>query len=160
VTAQRSRAGTIARTWTSLCASSLCPRQATGTSFQAHIKTHTHTRVQCTHAYTYTQKDAPPSLPTHTLTHSLLLTHTHTHTHVRTHTTHTDTLTHTDTYTHTLAHRLIVEHTENKLEFNIPRDAAQGYVNNQRENYNFRFNGIIAPEAKQDEVGLKSQELF
>eukprot|EP00983_Pelagomonas_calceolata_P060705 1146490-Pelagomonas_calceolata.AAC.6 len=27
-----------------------------------------------------------------------------------------------------------------------------GYVNNQRENYNFRFNGIIGPEAKQDEV--------
>mmetsp|Transcript_31029 Transcript_31029/g.80829 ORF Transcript_31029/g.80829 Transcript_31029/m.80829 type:complete len:928 (+) Transcript_31029:376-3159(+) len=48
--------------------------------------------------------------------------------------------------------RVVVEHSENKLEFNIPRDATQGYVNNQRENYNFRFNGIIGPEAKQDEV--------
>ncbi|KAF5843229.1 P-loop containing nucleoside triphosphate hydrolase protein [Dunaliella salina] len=48
--------------------------------------------------------------------------------------------------------RVVVEHSENKLEFNIPRDANQGYVNNQRENYNFRFNGIIGPEAKQDEV--------
>ncbi|GFH07887.1 kinesin-like protein, partial [Haematococcus lacustris] len=34
----------------------------------------------------------------------------------------------------------------------MPRDAAAGYVNNQREQYEFRFNGIIGPEAKQDEV--------
>lgn len=51
------------------------------------------------------------------------------------------------------SNRLLVDPSENKVEFNIPRDANQGYVNNQRENYNFRFNGVIGPEAKQDEVG-------
>lgn len=48
--------------------------------------------------------------------------------------------------------RLNLDPTENKLEFNIPRDLAAGYVNNQREHYDFRFNGLIGPEAKQDEV--------
>lgn len=51
--------------------------------------------------------------------------------------------------------RLQWEPTESKLEFNLPREAAAGYVNNQREHYEFRFNGIIGPEAKQDEVSLK-----
>jgi len=32
-------------------------------------------------------------------------------------------------------------------------------VNNQRENYVFRFNGIIAPEAKQDEVRISYRVL-
>lgn len=54
------------------------------------------------------------------------------------------------------SNRLIVDQTENRVEFNIPRDARDGYVNNQRENYEFRFNGIIGPEAKQDEVCCKS----
>ncbi|GFH05643.1 kinesin-like protein [Haematococcus lacustris] len=48
--------------------------------------------------------------------------------------------------------RLVVDNSDNRLEFNMPRDAAAGYVNNQREQYEFRFNGIIGPEAKQDEV--------
>lgn len=48
--------------------------------------------------------------------------------------------------------RLQVDQIENKVEFNLPRDAAQGYVNNQREHYEFRFNGVIGPDAKQDEV--------
>lgn len=48
--------------------------------------------------------------------------------------------------------RLVAEQSENKVEFNIPHQAAHGYVNNQRENYSFRFNGVIGPEAKQDEV--------
>ena len=47
---------------------------------------------------------------------------------------------------------LLIDQNENKLEFNIPRDIAQGLVNNQREHYEFRFNGILSPEAKQDEV--------
>lgn len=42
------------------------------------------------------------------------------------------------------------------MEFNLPRDAAAGYVNNQREHYEFRFNGVIGPEAKQDEVGQRA----
>ena len=41
---------------------------------------------------------------------------------------------------------------ENLIEFNIPREEAAGYVNNQREHYEFRFNGIIGADAKQDEV--------
>jgi kinesin family protein 6/9 len=43
--------------------------------------------------------------------------------------------------------------TEGLVAFNMPRDVTQGYVNNQRENYEFRFDGILTPEAKQDEVG-------
>lgn len=42
---------------------------------------------------------------------------------------------------------------EGLIQFNMPRDVSQGYVNNQRENYEFRFNGILTPDAKQDEVG-------
>ena len=49
--------------------------------------------------------------------------------------------------------RLAYDPGENKLEFNIPRDVGAGYVNNQREAYEFRFNGIVGPDAKQDEVG-------
>jgi hypothetical protein len=30
-------------------------------------------------------------------------------------------------------------------------------VNNSREHYAFAFNGILAPDAKQDEVGLSGQ---
>lgn len=49
--------------------------------------------------------------------------------------------------------RLAVDTQESKVEFSIPRDAAAGLVNNQREHYEFRFNGILTQEAKQDEVG-------
>lgn len=48
--------------------------------------------------------------------------------------------------------RVVVDNSENKLEFVIPRNEAQGYVNNQREHYEFRFNGILSQDAKQDEV--------
>uniref|UniRef100_A0A7R9YQE6 Kinesin-like protein n=1 Tax=Chlamydomonas euryale TaxID=1486919 RepID=A0A7R9YQE6_9CHLO len=48
--------------------------------------------------------------------------------------------------------RLCVDTEENRVEFKTPRDSTQGYVNNQRENYEFRFNGILTAEAKQDEV--------
>lgn len=51
-----------------------------------------------------------------------------------------------------LSTRLSLDQTEGKVEFHLPRDATAGYVNNQREHYEFRFNGIIGPEAKQDEV--------
>ncbi|KAG1675136.1 hypothetical protein FOA52_003359 [Chlamydomonas sp. UWO 241] len=48
--------------------------------------------------------------------------------------------------------RLVVDSLESKVDFVIPRDEAQGYINNQREHYEFRFNGILSAEAKQDEV--------
>ncbi|KAG2496239.1 hypothetical protein HYH03_005837 [Edaphochlamys debaryana] len=48
--------------------------------------------------------------------------------------------------------KLIVDTLENKLEFNIPRNEAAGLINNQREHYEFRFNGIVTADAKQDEV--------
>ena len=47
---------------------------------------------------------------------------------------------------------ILIDSSENKLDFQIPRDVSQGLVNNQREHYEFRFNGILSPEAKQDEV--------
>lgn len=48
--------------------------------------------------------------------------------------------------------KIVLDAHENKVEFVIPRDVAQGLVNNQREHYEFIFNGILTPEAKQDEV--------
>lgn len=48
--------------------------------------------------------------------------------------------------------KIVLNAHENKVEFVIPRDVAQGLVNNQREHYEFIFNGILTPEAKQDEV--------
>jgi hypothetical protein len=39
-----------------------------------------------------------------------------------------------------------------QVDFNIPRDSGAGYVNNQREHYEYKFNGVIPPDAKQDEV--------
>eukprot|EP00879_Flechtneria_rotunda_P025732 GHRR01027371.1.p1 GENE.GHRR01027371.1~~GHRR01027371.1.p1 ORF type:complete len:323 (+),score=74.77 GHRR01027371.1:204-1172(+) len=48
--------------------------------------------------------------------------------------------------------RILVDSLEGKVEFNIPRDAAAGLINNSRERYLFSFNGILTPEAKQDEV--------
>jgi kinesin family protein 6/9 len=40
-----------------------------------------------------------------------------------------------------------------QVDFNLPRDSLAGYVNNQREHYEYKFNGVIPPDAKQDEVG-------
>ncbi|EFJ44922.1 Kif6 type kinesin-like protein, partial [Volvox carteri f. nagariensis] len=48
--------------------------------------------------------------------------------------------------------RLVVDTSENKIEFNIPKNESAGLVNNQREHFEFRFNGILTAEAKQDEV--------
>jgi hypothetical protein len=49
--------------------------------------------------------------------------------------------------------RLAWDDQEGSLSFRIPKEASAGLVNNQRENYEFRFNGIIGPQCKQDEVG-------
>ena len=53
---------------------------------------------------------------------------------------------------------LEVDNSEGKVSFTIPRDEAAGYVNNNREHYEFNFNGIIGPEAKQDEVGVSDRQ--
>lgn len=52
------------------------------------------------------------------------------------------------------SNRLALDTSDNVLQFNIPRDVAAGLVNNQREHYEFRFNGILTAEAKQDEVRM------
>ena len=41
---------------------------------------------------------------------------------------------------------------ENTIQFHHNKDTQLGYVNNQRENYEFKFTGILGPDAKQDEV--------
>ena len=48
--------------------------------------------------------------------------------------------------------RLVLDPDDGLVQFNMPRELSAGYVNNQRENYEFRFNGILTPQAKQDEV--------
>jgi kinesin family member 6/9 len=45
-----------------------------------------------------------------------------------------------------------IDVSENQCVFDIPRDDLAGYVNNQREKYAFQFNGVLAPDAQQDEV--------
>lgn len=48
--------------------------------------------------------------------------------------------------------RIVIDPLDGNVEFSIPRDTAAGFINNSRERYLFKFNGILAPEAKQDEV--------
>eukprot|EP00898_Chlorokybus_atmophyticus_P000863 jgi/Chlat1/1778/Chrsp134S02115 len=48
--------------------------------------------------------------------------------------------------------RMSTDPTEGQVRFSIPREATAGFINNTRERYDFRFNGIFAPDAKQDEV--------
>jgi len=47
---------------------------------------------------------------------------------------------------------LALKQDENKVEFHIPKDVTQGYVNNQKEDYTFKFNHLLGMEAKQEEV--------
>lgn len=47
------------------------------------------------------------------------------------------------------ASKVEVEADEGQVAFTLPRDAAGGYVNNSRENYAFKFDGIFDAEAKQ-----------
>ena len=54
------------------------------------------------------------------------------------------------------SNRLGVDTSDSVVQFNIPRDASAGLINNQREHYEFRFNGILTAEAKQDEVRVAS----
>ena len=42
--------------------------------------------------------------------------------------------------------------TEQTVRFEVPRDATAGYVNNQRETFEFQFDGVLRPDAGQDEV--------
>eukprot|EP00878_Enallax_costatus_P035968 GHUV01040234.1.p1 GENE.GHUV01040234.1~~GHUV01040234.1.p1 ORF type:complete len:170 (+),score=23.47 GHUV01040234.1:502-1011(+) len=57
------------------------------------------------------------------------------------------------------ANRIVIDPLEGSVEFNIPRDAAAGLINNSKEKYLFSFNGILTPEAKQDEVSSPSSVL-
>ncbi|GMH43749.1 hypothetical protein BSKO_11683 [Bryopsis sp. KO-2023] len=41
---------------------------------------------------------------------------------------------------------------EGNVNFAVPKDQAMGYVNNQRERFDFKFNGVFDAEAKQDKV--------
>ncbi|XP_052766060.1 kinesin-like protein KIF6 isoform X1 [Mya arenaria] len=39
-----------------------------------------------------------------------------------------------------------------RLTFNIPRDLAEGFINNKKENYKFRFQKVFDQNSKQDEI--------
>ena len=41
---------------------------------------------------------------------------------------------------------------ENTVAFELPKDVASGYVNNQRGRYEFKFTGILGPDSNQEEV--------
>lgn len=45
-----------------------------------------------------------------------------------------------------------LDHEEGTVEWVIPRQAAAGMHNHQREKYSFSFTGILGTESKQDEV--------
>ncbi|KAK9868874.1 hypothetical protein WJX84_006396 [Apatococcus fuscideae] len=47
---------------------------------------------------------------------------------------------------------LSVNDTDHQIHFNLPRALSLGPVNNQRENYQFSFNGVLTADAKQEEV--------
>ncbi|KAL4458604.1 hypothetical protein ABPG75_013469 [Micractinium tetrahymenae] len=38
------------------------------------------------------------------------------------------------------------------VEFNVPRNPAEGLINNSRESYRFAFDGLLPPDAQQEEV--------
>lgn len=48
--------------------------------------------------------------------------------------------------------RLTERHVSLQVEFQIPKEVSAGLINNQKEHYDFKFNGIISSEAKQDEA--------
>ncbi|EFN54139.1 hypothetical protein CHLNCDRAFT_135529 [Chlorella variabilis] len=48
--------------------------------------------------------------------------------------------------------RVVASPEEGWVEFNVPRDASQGLINNSRESYRFPFDGLLPAEARQDEV--------
>eukprot|EP00741_Cyanophora_paradoxa_P008533 tig00001339_g8258.t1 len=47
---------------------------------------------------------------------------------------------------------LIAVPEEAKIELNIAKDQSQGYVNNQKEHFDFKFSHVFHPSVKQDEV--------
>ena len=49
-------------------------------------------------------------------------------------------------------HLYRVDYEKGELEFRVPRDLAAGYVNNQRELYNFTFNGMLDEKSTQEQV--------
>ncbi len=38
------------------------------------------------------------------------------------------------------------------ISLNVPRDASEGYINNKKEEYRFRFEKIFDQEAVQDDI--------
>jgi hypothetical protein len=40
----------------------------------------------------------------------------------------------------------------NKVEIYIPKDEVKGYVNNQKESFEFEFDGVKGMDAKQEEI--------
>lgn len=48
--------------------------------------------------------------------------------------------------------RVALEAADAAVEFTVPRDAGAGPVNNSRERYRFAFDGVLSPDALQDEV--------
>lgn len=45
-----------------------------------------------------------------------------------------------------------IDYDKGELEFRVPKDASAGYINNQRELYNFTFNGMLDEKATQEQV--------
>ena len=41
---------------------------------------------------------------------------------------------------------------DKKIDIHVPKDAGQGYVNNQKENHTFMFDNIFGMEAKQQDI--------
>lgn len=42
-----------------------------------------------------------------------------------------------------------IDTNEHSIKFNLPKDESGGYINNQRVNYEFDFNGVFDPSTKQ-----------
>ncbi len=55
--------------------------------------------------------------------------------------------------------KLLVHSSESRIQIETPPDPTSGYVNNQKRHQGFVFNGVIGPEAEQDEVGGDSRPL-
>eukprot|EP00892_Ulva_mutabilis_P001049 jgi/Ulvmu1/10945/UM007_0124.1 len=48
--------------------------------------------------------------------------------------------------------KVAIDNEDGTITFHIPREESAGLINNQREKYNFVFNGVLTEDSKQEEV--------
>jgi kinesin family protein 6/9 len=55
-------------------------------------------------------------------------------------------------YVHLKIYELENKESNDLITFSVPRDAAEGFINNKKEEYRFRFERIFNPDTVQDDI--------